>query len=245
MLYWLFLILVQALFIIHVFKTGRERYWIYILLFLPVAGGIAYFVVEILPDLLGNRNVRNAGRTITRMVNPGKELTELEERARRTPTVSNMTALANFYLDAGRRDEAIDLYHKCLVGPFSNDPEIILNLARAYSQSGNPQQAAETLEKLAGSPALDKPEALLLSARVQDKLGNREAASGFYRRAAEVGSGLEYSYWYAEYQLRTGNTVDAYEIFNDMVDAYKDMPSFSRKTNRQWIALVENAMKAR
>jgi len=41
---------IQILLIIHVLKTGRDRYWIWLLLFLPLIGGIAYLVVEIIPE---------------------------------------------------------------------------------------------------------------------------------------------------------------------------------------------------
>jgi len=40
--------LIQLVLIIHVFKTGRSRYWILMLLFMPLIGGLAYFVIEIL-----------------------------------------------------------------------------------------------------------------------------------------------------------------------------------------------------
>ena len=41
---------IQLLLIIHVLKTGRDRYWIWLLLFLPLIGGVAYLVVEIIPE---------------------------------------------------------------------------------------------------------------------------------------------------------------------------------------------------
>jgi hypothetical protein len=51
-------LLLQALLIIHVIKTGRSTSWIYLLIFIPVAGGIAYLVVEVLPDLFNPRRYK-------------------------------------------------------------------------------------------------------------------------------------------------------------------------------------------
>lgn len=55
--------LVQLVLIIHVLKTDRSRYWILMLLFMPFIGGIAYLVIEILPEfsssITGQRAVRN------------------------------------------------------------------------------------------------------------------------------------------------------------------------------------------
>ena len=53
---------IQLVLIIHVLKTGRNRYWIWMLLFLPLIGGVAYLVIEILPEITnsitGQRAVR-------------------------------------------------------------------------------------------------------------------------------------------------------------------------------------------
>ena len=43
--------LVQLALIVHVFKTGRPFWWLWILLIAPVIGGIAYVLVELLPNL--------------------------------------------------------------------------------------------------------------------------------------------------------------------------------------------------
>jgi hypothetical protein len=51
----------QLLLIIHVLKTRRDFFWIYLLIFLPLVGGLAYIVVEILPGIGRSRAVRSAG----------------------------------------------------------------------------------------------------------------------------------------------------------------------------------------
>ena len=59
----LFLILpyiIQALLIVHVIKTGRNQLWIWVLLFVPVGGGLAYLAVEIIPELFRSRTAQRA-----------------------------------------------------------------------------------------------------------------------------------------------------------------------------------------
>ena len=46
--------LIQIALIIHVLKTGASRFWILILIFMPLIGGLAYFVIELLPQLSGS-----------------------------------------------------------------------------------------------------------------------------------------------------------------------------------------------
>src|SRR5688572_1932097 len=45
----------QLALIIHVYKTGRPFWWIYILFIAPAIGGIAYLLLELLPDWRVNR----------------------------------------------------------------------------------------------------------------------------------------------------------------------------------------------
>jgi len=53
-------LLIQAGFIIHVIKTGRNQLWIWVLIIpgLALAGILAYVVVEILPELLRSRTAQ-------------------------------------------------------------------------------------------------------------------------------------------------------------------------------------------
>ena len=61
-LFFILSILIQVILIIHVIKTGRNTIWIWVLALLSYAGIIAYVAAELLPDLLGSRSARRAGR---------------------------------------------------------------------------------------------------------------------------------------------------------------------------------------
>ena len=57
-------IAVQAGLIAHVIKTGRSMIWVLALAFLPLAGPLAYVVVEILPEVFGGRTARRARSSV-------------------------------------------------------------------------------------------------------------------------------------------------------------------------------------
>ncbi len=63
--------LVQLVLIIHVLKSGRNRYWIMALLFMPLIGGIAYLVIELLPEFSGSITGQRAVRSVKQTLNPG------------------------------------------------------------------------------------------------------------------------------------------------------------------------------
>ncbi len=68
------LLLAQITCAVHVARTGRNYYWIYIIVFVPVVGMAAYFFAELLPELTRSRAARQAASGVVKALNPGKEL---------------------------------------------------------------------------------------------------------------------------------------------------------------------------
>ena len=69
---------IQALLIVHCLKTGRNTLWIWVLMLLPLAGPLAYLVVEVLPELSRSRGATRAARGMRRVIDPGRDLRRLE-----------------------------------------------------------------------------------------------------------------------------------------------------------------------
>src|SRR5215467_5608490 len=103
----LFLILpyiVQALLIVHVIKTGRNQLWIWVLLFVPVGGGLAYLVVEILPEMFRSRTAQRAARGFKKAIDPGADLRRAENEARVAGNVATRQRYAEELLRHERYD---------------------------------------------------------------------------------------------------------------------------------------------
>ncbi len=47
--------ILQVALVVHIIKTGRSTTWIWIVVMLPLAGSIAYLLLEVLPDLMAGR----------------------------------------------------------------------------------------------------------------------------------------------------------------------------------------------
>ncbi|MEJ0008406.1 MAG: hypothetical protein WDM77_19110 [Steroidobacteraceae bacterium] len=62
-------IILEVLLVIHVLKTGRNTLWIWLIIFLPMAGGIAYVIVELIPELSRSRDA--PGDATQRKTGPG------------------------------------------------------------------------------------------------------------------------------------------------------------------------------
>src|SRR5690242_2182741 len=109
-------LLIQLALVVHVIKTGRNTTWVFILIFAPMIGGLAYLIVEILPELLNSRGARKARRSFSRAVNPDKDLRAASQTLAVADTVQNAIVLAEQCLERGRFAEAKELYLRYLKG---------------------------------------------------------------------------------------------------------------------------------
>ena len=74
MIAYVAILALQVYCIVDVIRRGRSSLWIMALVFLPIASALAYFVVEILPGLQGNRHVRVARQKLVEKLDPEREL---------------------------------------------------------------------------------------------------------------------------------------------------------------------------
>ena len=232
--------ILQILLIIHVVRNNRNMIWIFILIFVPIAGGIAYIIVEILPGVLNSRTRAAAASAVTRVIAPERVLRNLEQQVEFSPTMANRKALADEYTARERYSEAIDLYTSCLTGPFENDAEVLLSLSRAQYESGQLDAAEDSLDRVeikSGDPGAAR--VLLLRARIMEKHGDTDGAATTFREAAIVGSGLEYQYRHLCYLNRAGKSDEARRVYEEMQRRFQMMPGFSRKLNREWMRLAD------
>jgi hypothetical protein len=68
--------LLQLLCIIHIVRTGRNTSWIWLIIFVPYVGGVAYLLVEVLPTLGrgGRRTLATTRDIVVRSLNPSARL---------------------------------------------------------------------------------------------------------------------------------------------------------------------------
>jgi hypothetical protein len=180
-------IAIQVVSVIHIMRTGRDRTWIYVVVFLPLVGSIAYFIVEILPDLISGRSARKVRTEVARIVNPGGKLRGLQTRLDFSPTVENRMALAKACAETGEYVKAAELYRDCLDGIYKDDPHIMSRLSRSLQSSGENAQAREWFEKLlAQRGSFDEDRDRLAYAMTLDALGDEEKAEAATKAVSAV-----------------------------------------------------------
>ncbi len=213
------LFIIQLTFAVHAFKTGREQKWIWIIMFAPVLGCLAYYFLEVFPGSREERKVREGIRDIAKTLNPDAELKNRAEALKETDSVENKGKLADECLAKGMFDEAIRLYVSALTAQFENDPHLTLGLARSYFYNGQFADAKLTLERLARNhPTYHKQDAELILARTFANLGNSSEAERLYQSLDKTYVGLEAKYQYAQFLKSASRVAEANEQLDRIIE---------------------------
>jgi hypothetical protein len=229
-------IIVPVLLIIHVFKTGRNTMWIWVLVLLPGVGAIAYVVVEILPEMLGSRTARATRRSVKRALDPGADLRRLQDEAQVTHNVASSQRYAEELLRHERYQEAEAVYRKILTGLYEHDPDLMLGLARAQFGAAEVSAARATLEEAFRlNPQYRSPDAHLLYARALETEGNVEKALEEYRVLSTSYPGAEAAVRYAQLLKAQGRTEESLTVARELLEQARIAPAHYRRAQRDWL----------
>src|ERR1700733_143283 len=237
--YWLYSalpIILDVLLVIHVFRTGRNTLWIFLIIFLPVAGAIAYFIVEVLPELLRSRTLPATRRSVKQALDPEAQLRRLQDEAQVTQNVASSQRLAEELLRHERFQDAAAVYRRILTGLYAHDPDLMLGLARAQFGGGDAPAARATLdEALRINPGFRSPQAHLLYARALEAEGNAQKALEEYQALSTSYPGAEAAVRYAQLLKAQGRVEESRTVAKDLLEQARIAPGHYPKAQRGWL----------
>ena len=239
-------IVIQALLIIHVIKTGRNTIWIWVIALLSFAGILAYVAVELIPDLLGSRAAQATRRGVKQALDPTAQLRKYEAEAEATANVASNQRYAEELLKHERFEEAIKIYRRVLTGLYEHDPNLMLGLARAQFGSGAAAAARATLEELThNNPGFNHPDAKLLYARALAAEGQADRALEEYRALAPAYPGAEAAVRYAQLLQSKGQEQEAAGVVRELLERARIAPEHYRRTQRAWLDTAAKITRGR
>jgi hypothetical protein len=238
------LYVVQALLIIHVFKTGRNFLWIWVLLLLPFGlGAIAYLAVEVIPELLHSRAARRTARGIRKAMDPGADLRRYESEARVAGNVASRQRYAEELMRHERYGEAIAQYREALTGLYEHDPNLMLGLAQAQFGKGDAAAARATLDELIRlNPEFRSPQGHLLYARALAAEGNVQKALEEYKVLAPSYPGAEAAVRYAQLLEAQGERAEAQRVARELLEQARIAPGHYRRAQRSWLEAAQRLL---
>lgn len=220
---------------IHVVKTGREMYWLFIILAFPGMGPLVYLIVAVLPDLMNGGMARGLTKAARQALNPEGEYRAAKELVEDSPTVANRMRLAAAAMELNRYDEAERLYAEAAHGIHSEDTALLMGRARALVELDRAGEALPLLEQLGElGEAGRTPQAALLMGRAYHALGRETEADTAYGWAAGRMPGQEGLARYAVFLAETGRTDEAREALGELDKRLQKSNGHFRKEARHW-----------
>jgi hypothetical protein len=237
-------VMVQIALVVHVMRSGRPTYWIYLIVFMPVVGSIAYFIAEILPELFGSRRTRGAIRSIRKTLDPDADIRQRERLHKLSGSVDAARHLAEELVAAGRYVEAIRHFQEARTGLYEHDPDLMLGLARAQFSNGEFAKARDTLDTLTDkNPGFRSSEGHLLYARSNEECGDLQKAEEEYRLVATYYSGSEARLRYARLLERLNKSQQSLTVYEDLVTSADLAPRHYRRAQKAWIDEARTSIK--
>ena len=231
---------IQVITVVHLFRTGRDMRWLFLIIFLPMVGCLAYLIIEVLPSFRQSPTARRALRRAQNAVDPNRGVREGSLDYERSQNVETAIRLAGELTKAGRYDDAIRVCNEARTGLFEDDPKILLALGLAQFAANDHAAAIATLDYLREkNPGFRSPDGHLVYARAFEESGATKRALEEYAALAQYYPGAEARVRQAMLYKKTGQTARAGELFAASLEDARLAPKHFRNSQREWIELAE------
>lgn len=228
--------LVQIVLIIHVLRTGRDRIWIWVLIFLPLIGGAAYLVMELIPEWRGTVRGQKTLRQVKSTLNPGADTRHWANAWEQSPNAENARHYAAALIEANQHDEALTVLAKAMGGLFQHEPNLMLLKAQAEFAQEHFNEANTTLSALVSeNPDFKSAEGHLLFARTLEQLGETERSLEEYQAVSHYYPGAEARFRYCAALQTANHREQAQTEVERMLKDAKLAPAHFRKSQREWL----------
>lgn len=213
------------------------------LIFMPLIGGLAYLIIELIPEFSGSISGQRAVRNVKQTLNPGADLRQHEAAWKQSPNVDNSRRYAEALLDSGKTEEAEEIINQALKGLFETEPTLLLLKARLQFEKGRTTEVVQTLESLQEHNAdFRSAEGHLLLARALEAEGNVDKAIREYSAVSGYFPGVEARYRLALCLQAAGKDTAAQSEYESILNDAKLAPPHFRKSQKKWLDAVKQEL---
>ncbi|WP_276481628.1 PLDc N-terminal domain-containing protein [Paraflavitalea pollutisoli] len=230
---------IQVICVIHCIRKGNQQKWIWIIVFLPLIGGIAYIFTE----MFSRRDVQQVQANLGSILNPTGTVRKLEENLRFSDTFNNRMALADAYLATGETSRALDLYEGSYTGAFTENEDLLKQLIIAYSLQKQYEKVIPLAKKLYKTPSFARSKTHILYAIALEHTGNSQLADQEFKGMNVRFSYFEARYEYAQFLQRAGRAQEARDVLKALIDEAGHLSPRERSLNRQWIGQAKEELR--
>jgi len=232
-------IALQLICVIHCIKKGNQGYWIWLIIFLPLIGCIAYLFTEIFTK----RELNKVQSGVGTVLNPSGRIKKLEANLQFSDTFNNRIMLADAYLEKGFTDKAIDLYESSLTGNFTENEYVLSKLIVAYDKKKQYEKIVPLGKKLSGLPQFARSRSHIMYATSLGYAGELQEAENEFLKMKSKFAHYEARCQYGKFLMRQNRQDEAQQLFNDMVNESPHLTPRERRYNREWLQLAKGELQ--
>jgi hypothetical protein len=225
----------QIICVIHCIRKGNQGYWIWLIIFLPLIGCIAYLFTEIFTK----RELEKVQSGLGTVINPTGRIKKLEANLRFSDTFNNRILLADAYLEKGFTDKAIELYESSLTGNFTENEYVLSKLILAYFRNKRYEDILPIGKKLLGLPQFLRSRSHIMYAEALGYTGKNEEAEKEFLKMKSKFANYEARYQFGLFLIRSSRQEDAFQLFTDIVNESSHLGPRERRYNKEWLQLVK------
>lgn len=231
--------------VVHAGRNGLLMPWIYVIVFLPLVGSLAYIIVNVLPEMLASPDAQKIKEAALDLRDPERNLRKFKHQAELSNSVDARQRLADEYLRIGRADEGLPIYRSLSGSGFDDDPRLQLGFAQALVETGNFAEAEEVLDRFQREhPTKTEAEGHLLYARALAGQDKREQAISEYEALILYFPGPEALCRYAQYLMAVGRKDEAMGHYRKIVRTIDTSPPHVKRLNKRWYQAAKTAIAA-
>lgn len=231
----------QIFCIVHVVRTGRPYWWIWIILAGSFIGVAAYLIVEVRPSF-GKLDWQALW---WRLKSSAQRIAHRREQLEYAPTVKNRFLLAEELHNAGQLDEECEVLAGGLQGAFKDDAETLLRLSQAHLEAGRVDEAAKIYARITPDRSSEfQGRYKLQQARLLGAKGENIKAETMFQDLLKQRRSEAPRYYLAEFLIATRRGPEGTKILRDILYQYRHGTRVWRHQESQWYFAAKRALRA-
>jgi hypothetical protein len=231
----------QAICVFHCIRRGTQQKWIWLIVFLPIIGSIAYIFTE----MFSNNDVQNLQSGIGAVFNPGGRIRKLEDNLRFSDTFNNRVMLADACLASGEYNRAIELYESSLTSNFTENEHVLSQLIIAYSQVGRYEEIIPLAKKIYKQPQFLRSKAHTCYIKALVKTGDTARAETEFKSLNARFSNFEARYEYGIFLINSNREEEGRKQLSDLLGEMSHLTGMEKRYNHIWFAKAREVLKGR
>jgi hypothetical protein len=235
------ILIAQIACVVHLLRTGRPYWWLWIIFAIPLVGVVAYIYVEVRPTW-GKLDLESI---LWKFKSRSERITIRQQHLEESSTVKNRLALAAELHEAGQFDRECQVLADGLRGAFKDDVTLLLRLAEAHLEAGRAEEAQKIVEQIVPprSPDVQLQHALL-KARALARMGNSAEAEQLFKELIARKKSEAPRYYYAEFLLVGGRGDEALGILHNILRQYRRGTPVWRYQEKRWFYASRKLLKS-